>query len=372
MFAAFAAAVLAGCDNGNGNDEFDGWVGVPSISVTPAEATVGIEGDDVVVSVETEAPWALEIPETLADITADVLEGNGAQMVTVTVPAYDGVKREIELVFRAWGYNNGTLEEQTATLVITQTDGGTVINDNLIEYDDHIVYYGDTYRTATLSDGNIWTIDNLRYVPEGKTVSSDPTVNSGIWYPYTSDGTTLTAVTDDEGVAAMGLLYNAETLFGAAITEENIYSFEGAQGLCPEGWHVPTFDEVFALVGKCSKLNYAAAGYEVGDTPTDTGALFYNADYDGAKVSEMNEAGFNFVFSGTRNGASSGSYIKPVSGYAANPMTYIWASTGYKPVSTFQFFSLASTVTAIYPEGRLTVMFNNHYNGCAVRCVKNR
>ena len=103
---------------------------MPTISVTPAEATVGIEGDDVVVSVETEAPWALEIPETLADVTADVLEGNGAQMVTVTVPAYDGVKREIELVFRAWGYNNGTLEEQTATLVITQTDGGTVINDN--------------------------------------------------------------------------------------------------------------------------------------------------------------------------------------------------------------------------------------------------
>ena len=155
MFAAFAAAVLAGCDNGNGNDDFDGWVGVPTISVTPAEATVGIEGDDVVVSVETEAPWALEIPETLADVTADVLEGNGAQMVTVTVPAYDGVKREIELVFRAWGYNNGTLEEQTATLVITQTDGGTVINDNLIEYDDHIVYYDDTYRTATLSDSKV-------------------------------------------------------------------------------------------------------------------------------------------------------------------------------------------------------------------------
>lgn len=370
--AAFAAIVFAGCDKKSNDDGFDGWVGVPEIKVTPAETTIGVEGDEVTVSVESEAPWVVEIPQTAPDVTADILEGQGAGMVTFTVGAYDGVSRQINILFRASGYNNGMLEERTAELVINQTDGGTVVNDDLIEYDDHIVYHGVSYRVAKLADGNVWMVDNLRYVPDGVTVASDPTVAAGVWYPYTSDGTTITAVTDEEGVASRGLLYDAATLFGTEITADNIYSFEGAQGLCPEGWHVPTFAEGLALVGKCSKLNYAVAGYEVGDTPSDTQAFFYDADYDGANIAAMNSAGFNFAFAGTRNGASSGSYTKPLAGYLDKPMTYLWLSTGYKPVSTFQLFSLGSTSTASYPDGRLTVMFNNHYNGSPVRCVKNK
>ncbi len=39
------------------------------------------------------------------------------------------------------------------------------------------------YKTVTLKDGRTWMAENLRYVPEGKTPSSDPAEEAGIWYP---------------------------------------------------------------------------------------------------------------------------------------------------------------------------------------------
>lgn len=245
------------------------------------------------------------------------------------------------------------------------------------EYSDHIVYHGESYAIVTLADGNTWMADNLRYVPEGIAVSEDPAVDAGIWYPYTYDGTDFTVLTSEEDVAQYGLLYDAATLFGEALTADNAASFEGKQGICPPGWHIPTFHEVFNLVGMCSKLSVAAAGYEAGETPTDENAYYYNADYNGGNIAEMNAAGFGFVFSGTRN--QTGSWIKSLSGYEACPMTYLWSSTMYQvqteedgSLSRLQYLSLGSTVTKSYPDGRLTVMFNNYGNGCPVRCVKDK
>lgn len=238
-----------------------------------------------------------------------------------------------------------------------------------------LVYGGVTYNLVTLADGNTWMAENLRYVPDGKTVSADPTVAAGVWYPYTFDGTDCVAATDEESVSKYGLLYNAATAFGVdGITADNAASLAGTQGICPDGWHIPTFDELLNLVGKASKLSAAAVGsWEMGSTPENKDAVFYNVDYDGGKISEINESGFNFVFCGMRNGAGAGSYTKPVAAYPTMPMTYVWGSTVYNTAAaTIQFMSLMSTATATYADGRLTVAFNNNTNGCAVRCVKNK
>ncbi|MGN0007785.1 MAG: FISUMP domain-containing protein [Alistipes sp.] len=239
-----------------------------------------------------------------------------------------------------------------------------------------LVYGGVTYNLITLADGNTWMAENLRYIPEGKTVSDDPTdATTGIWYPYTFDGTNCVAATDDASVSKLGLLYNAVTAFNIEnISADNSASVSGIQGICPDGWHIPTFEELLNLVGKSSKLSAAAVGgWEVGSTPENKNAIFYNEDYDGGNIALINETGFNFVFCGCRNGAGSGSYIKPSAAYPTMPMTYIWGSTVYNPAATtIQFMSLMSTATATYADGRLTVAFNNNTNGCAVRCVKNK
>ena len=49
------------------------------------------------------------------------------------------------------------------------------------EYDGYFVYDGVEYKTVKLADGNTWMAENLRFIPRGRTVSSDPAEDAGIW-----------------------------------------------------------------------------------------------------------------------------------------------------------------------------------------------
>lgn len=115
-------------------------------------------------------------------------------------------------------------------------------------------------------------------IPEGKKVSSDYVADAGVWYPQVP-----TRVADPSLVESKGLLYDCATAFGVdAITEENAFSFEGKQGICPDGWHIPTNAELTGLVGQ--NANGAL---------TDTSAPYYDADAKGAPIAALDEAGFN-------------------------------------------------------------------------------
>lgn len=235
---------------------------------------------------------------------------------------------------------------------------------------------GNVYKVVKLADGNYWMAENLRYIPEGKTVSEDP-AKGDIWYPY--DPETSAATTDTEKVKQLGLLYNASAAFGIEITENSANTVkEGTQGICPEGWHIPTFTEILNLVGNCSKISVKIGDFEANTAPENKNAIFYDEAYEGGKISDINKSGFNFTFSGTRNGGNA-KYMAGNKGYEKTPMTYCWSSTFYKNIysktqkySNSQYFALMSNVNSKYPEGRLTVAFNSHYNGSPVRCVKDK
>lgn len=241
-----------------------------------------------------------------------------------------------------------------------------------------VTYEGVTYKTVTLADGNTWMAENLRYVPEGKTVSDAADGTTGVWYPYNvveKEGAfTSEFAKDEETIKTKGYLYAVNVAFGVSeLTAENVKTLEGCQGICPDGWHIPTLDELIALVGKGSKLSSAAVGsYEKGTTPEDKDAVFYNETYDGGNIKEMNEAGFGFVYSGAKSGATLLVGVK--NGYETKPITYLLGSTFYNTGNTgvHQFLSLMSTCNATYPEGRLTASFQNHTMVSAVRCVKNK
>lgn len=240
------------------------------------------------------------------------------------------------------------------------------------ELPNTLTYGGVTYKTVTLSDGTTWMAEPLRFIPEGITPSSDPTSGVGVYNPYTSqdvDGTiTTTPSTDEELIKTNGYLYSLKIALGAEITAENAKSLEGTQGICPDGWHIPTFTEYLNLVGQGPKLSNAAVGsWEQESTPENKDAVFYNVDYKGGMASEMTD--FNFVFTGS---ALPTMYMKGTSAAPTKPMTYIWGSTVYNlEAKTLQFLSLMSTTNATYPNGRITVSFNNMTNACQVRCVKN-
>ena len=236
--------------------------------------------------------------------------------------------------------------------------------------DGYFSYDNVRYNVVKLKDGKWWMAQPLAFLPAGKQPSSDPNDGNGIWYTYSSDGTNITPATD----GANGYLYDVATVFGAAITADNYNSFEGAQGLCPAGWHIPTRSEFIDLVGQSNK----GAGESAAIVKED--AAYYDAVYNGAKITALDADGFNYAFIGTMIKASAtatGSYNKlitsaadcSVEAYLGRPkMNYMLSSTGN---SVTQFFALMSAFTSTYKEGKLNVTFNNITNGVEVRCVRN-
>lgn len=261
------------------------------------------------------------------------------------------------------------------------------------EYDGYFVYDGVTYPTVTLSNGSVWMAKNLSYLPDGYTPSADGTdPEAHILYPYelVNDGGTPSAInassakalTDAESIEEKGYLYDAYAIFGVdEITSENIHSFEGAQGICPPGWHVPTRAEYFALCGLSNKDD---SGEETGNQ-TDENALFYDAGYKGGKRTLFNDAGWNYQLAGCRqlSGSSDARIYKysltqlysantTLTDYLGQPaLNYIMSSTGYESsVGTLQFFSQMTTFTKVYPEGRVNVAYATVGTATPVRCVK--
>ena len=255
--------------------------------------------------------------------------------------------------------------------------GGPSLEEHLSE--GYILYAGERYTVKQLSNKRWIMTQSLRYVPEGKTVSSDPADGNGIWYPYTSDGTTATPATDAASIEARGLLYDHQVAFGAEITAENFKTFEGTQGICPGGWHIPTQAEFLSIVGASNRTDTA-------DAATDVNAVYYDADYKAARIKTMNEDGFNFDFPGSlmRNtNTATGKYLTVITKdtncsvpewLGRNATSYYIGSTGYTPNNTAanrQFLSLMSTFTSVYSEGKLSVGYSNYLGGYSLRCIRN-
>ena len=240
------------------------------------------------------------------------------------------------------------------------------------EFDTYFEYDGDNYTIATLADGNKWMTQNLHFVPDGKTISATPGDGAGVWYPYSTDGTTTTALTDEESVKANGLFYDFNTLMATTITDDNFDKMEGAQGICPPGWHVPTRAEYYALCGNsnaCARLGEAGV-------QTNPDAKFYVPAYTSGTVGSFNEGGFNFSLCGSI-GNNKYSVLKidssvcDVEAYYGKPrMAYIATSTANKNT---QFFALMTTFTSTNAAGKVSLSFATLSSaGVSLRCVKNK
>ncbi|HIR83322.1 MAG TPA: hypothetical protein IAC98_05990 [Candidatus Cryptobacteroides pullicola] len=271
---------------------------------------------------------------------------------------------------------NLTDEEKTEyfTVTLTNDDGATA--EFTVEFKvpaPSLNYGGVDYKVAYMPDGNYWMAENLRYVPEGMSISSDPSDGSGLWYPYEVEEKAATALTDDASVAEYGLLYTPAVAFGEEVDDTNYKNLEGARGICPEGWHIPSRSEWFALVGESNK-----ADGEDSKPENDTNAPFFDAEAGYATVVKADSYGFNFTFAGSVIGGKYNTVTVDETKapdheewYGANAMNYVLASTGYTG-SKPQMFSLMSSFTKTFPEGKLSVAYTNLDNGVQVRCVLDR
>jgi len=246
------------------------------------------------------------------------------------------------------------------------------------EFDGYFLYDGLRYNTVTLSNGKVWMAEPLAYLPAGKTVSEDPSSGS-IWYPYSSDGTNVTVLKDAASIKANGYLYSVEACLGVTLTEENFLDFEGVQGICPKGWHVPTRDEWFDLCG----VSNAIARLGESGTQTRTSALFYDSTLSYAPVSAFNDAGFNFVLSGCIGNKKYSALIidsnvcSVEEYYGKNRMAYVACSTAnqYKTASgtvSPSYMALMTTFTSANNKGKVSVAnAKTADSGLQLRCVRN-
>ena len=157
------------------------------------------------------------------------------------------------------------------------------------EGDGYFIYGGIKYNTVKMKDGRVWMAENLRWVPEGLAPCSDiSNVTAGIYCPIAinADHTAAEFSSDPAIIQSHGYLYQIETALGLAVgdltTEEQAKSLDGAQGVCPPGWHVPTGAEIHGLIGKIATY---------GDI--DTSAPYYDAQMGNASMALLNADGFN-------------------------------------------------------------------------------
>ena len=247
-------------------------------------------------------------------------------------------------------------------------EGGSTSEDlpvTFTEYDGYFEYDGVEYKTVTLADGNTWMAENLRFIPRGRTVSSDPTLDAGIWYPAANADKTA----DPALVETLGLLYDAATAFGVdAVTADNASTFEGVQGICPTGWHLPTVAEMTGLVGHCSN-----------SALVNTNGAYYDASIKGASLAALKEAGWEWQFASTRNKTSvtgKGSYLSTSYGETYGVMSYLIGSSLHEvktkegAMTNIQYYYMMPTYNST--NEKVTVAYGNFLSGASIRCVKNR
>ena len=344
-------------------------VTVAADSETADITTCETENDKTYAAIIVPQEAALTVKVTTADATeyTQNLEtknyvSGGQYTVTAIVSAASGIQISVD----------GEIVDWTDEGEVGPGEGGdTPGGENTIEYG------GVTYKTVTLSNGQTWMAEPLRYVPEGMTVSNDPAAaDAHIWYPYSTDGTTTTALTDDASIAKNGYLYDMYAALGVAeLSADKVAEYEGAQGICPDGWHIPTWQEYYDLCGYSNKTA------TVNTSQTNPDALFYDSTYGGGSIKKFNEGGWNFVLSGVRmksNFTATPSYQKTKVTSTTDPdlagkpsINYFMTSTFYQEgTNNFQFMCLATTFTSLYPEGRATMMFAHCETGQQLRCIK--
>ncbi len=350
---------------------------IPTATVDVAALAVAPDASAAAADIK---PWAkaagseynaIIVPQTVALNLTVALQSTSMSQPLASMELKAGGQYTIEVRILADGMTvtaSGEIENWTDEGNIGLGGEGAVEEKpvEFVEHDGYFVYDGVEYKTVTLADGNTWMAENLRFVPRKRTVSSDPLEDAGIWYPAANADN----VADPALAETLGLLYDAATALGVdAITVENAAALEGAQGICPTGWHIPTVAEMTGLVGHC---NNAAL--------TDTDAPYYDSTIKGASISALEAAGWKWQFAGIRmkTGATADGKWQITSYNGIDGvMSYLIGSSHYKTttesdgsIKNVQYYYMMPTYNA--NNEKITVAYGGYLYGASVRCIKNK
>lgn len=195
-------------------------------------AKAGAEASDVTANTATaeKVYYALLVPQNGVQLKVTVTTADG-KMRTQTLGTTDlksGENRRMDC-----NVQPADIQVKFSGPIAGWVDGDDLLPDGDGEVETPTVEWGGVkYKIVTLKDGRTWMAENLRYVPEGKTISSDPKDGNGVWYPCN-----LSKAADPSLTETAGLLYSYPVMLGMTgeMTGTNFDQYEGAQGICPTG-----------------------------------------------------------------------------------------------------------------------------------------
>ncbi|MBR5982860.1 MAG: InlB B-repeat-containing protein [Bacteroidales bacterium] len=205
---------------------------------------------------------------------------------------------------------------------------------------------GNTYTTITIGE-QTWMAENLRY--EGNTTIGTTTSTTTKYRYYPNN--------NSSNVATYGYLYNwPATMNGASSSSSNP---SGVQGICPNGWHLPSDAEWTQLTNYLSSQSEYQCG---GATTNIAKSLASTTGWDSSTTScavgntpaNNNSTGFGALSAGDYNG----SYAH--FGYYA----YFWSATEYDSSDAYRSH-------LYYDSAIVNRNYSAKFIGRSVRCVRN-
>ena len=205
-----------------------------------------------------------------------------------------------------------------------------------------------TYKVVKIGS-QCWMAENMRSTaysnPSGK-----PTLTELPSSGYTS-GTAYYGYPNSESqnVETYGLLYNWKAAMGGSTVER-------AQGICPDGWHVPTSDEIYAM-GQGVGAFYGAAGKLSGGESGTWMSSDETAAPGNYAYSERNSSGFSALPAGYHESSWRNEGFRE--------LTRIWTSTEINPNDN------AMALRLEYDNAGSSAVGYHQTNCMSVRCIRN-
>ena len=301
-----------------------------------ATASANAAPADITACKANETTFVVILPPQTAALTA-VVTASGKEMAQKLAEASlaPGKKYSVNMIV-----NQSSIEIKLGGEIEDWSDGGELPPDNSgsqpagVQFEENLAEgwftYDDVkYNIKKMADGKYWMAQNLAYVPEGFTVSTSlEQVTAGVFAPLVSTGSAAAFSTDAAVIASNGYLYQAEAALGLKVgdltTVEAAQALEGAQGICPTGWHVPTIDDITGLVGKA-----------VSPIATNAQAPYY----DGANgsIALLNADGFNMDAVGAvtiqDNTKTTGTFMGFMTAYPDKLCSSMFCGSSYAGVS---------------------------------------
>ena len=320
---------------------------VPSCSPQPTQSDAG---PDTLNILENSIALMANIPVYGQGLWT-VFSGNGGSFADSTNPTtvfYSLPGQQYNLV---WTISNNC-GNSSDTVIIGFASQGIVCGSPITDARD-----GNTYNTVLIGS-QCWMSENLAYLPS---VSPSDTGSNSLpfYYVYDYQGTDVFLAKATSNFQTYGVLYNWPAAMDGDVSSDSVPS--GVQGICPDGWHLPSDEEWKILEGEVDSLygypdpEWDDSGYrgtDVGGNLKEIGHTKWNSPNTGA----TNNSGFTALPSGGRynNGA-----FDNLLRYAV-----FWSSTERSSSSTW-YRVLYYDRTIVFRGSREKV------NGYSVRCNKN-